>query len=132
MASELVDLFSDDQGEIFVGHNGDLQIARDDEVLVQEVVMRLKTTKGDWQLVPECGADLELLIGEPQLPQTGAMMENQISEALTNDGFFSGRLVRVKAVPINWQQLKGIVELEGIDSDFGVAMDLDLKEGVLG
>ena len=131
MANQLVDLFTDETGEIAIGANGDLLIARDDDVLEQEALWRLNTVKGDWILVPECGADLELLIGEPNTPATGARAEDQISEALTNDGFFSGRLLGVKVAPLNQEQLVAIVELEGIDADFAVTTVLDLKEGLL-
>lgn len=127
----LLDLFTDENGEISVAANGDLLVARDDDVLVAEALWRAKTCKGDWVLVPECGADLELLIGEPNTRDTGAQLEAQLSEALTNDGFFTGRLNGVRATPLNKDTIVASIDIDGIEANFSVQVPLNLQEGVL-
>src|SRR5438132_636785 len=100
-AAHLVDLWMEEDGEPKVGVNGDILIARDSDVVAQEITFRVKTTRGDWVLEPECGADLESLIGQPNSPQTGAKMEALISHALSHDGFLVGEIKSIRAIPIN-------------------------------
>lgn len=130
--SNLLDLHIDDQGEIQVGYNGDILVARDEDVVAQEIMWRTKTTRGDWILVPECGADLELLVGLANTPETGAMAEAQVSKALTQDGFLIGELQRVRASPINREQIIIGITVEYGDHTFLQQFTLDLKEGILG
>lgn len=127
----LLDLYLDDDGEIAVGYNGDLRVSRDADVFAQEMTFRLKTTRGDWVLEPDCGADLELLIGQPNSPETAAEMEAQISYALTHDGFLAGELKDVQVVPITRQQLAGLITVEMDEQLFTKSVTLDLKEGLL-
>ena len=54
-AAHLVDLWMEEDGEPKVGVNGDILIARDSDVVAQEITFRVKTTRGDWVLEPECG-----------------------------------------------------------------------------
>jgi hypothetical protein len=130
--ANLLDLHIDEQGEISVGYNGDILVARDEDVVAQEIMWRVKTTRGDWILVPECGADLELLVGLPNTPETGAMAESQVSRALTQDGFLIGELAQVRASPVNMEQIVVGITVEYGDHTFFQQFTLDLKEGVLG
>lgn len=118
-------------GDVSVASNGDLDIVRDEDAVAQEIAFRLKTFQGDWVLEPACGADLELLIGMPNSPDTGAQMESQITRALIHDGFLLGELTTVRAVPINREQLAGIVIVEYGDRSLTNTVTLDLKEGIL-
>jgi hypothetical protein len=129
-ASQLLDLYIDDQGEIAPGSNGDILIERDSDVVAKEILWRIKTTRGDWVLQPQCGADLELLIGEPNSPETGAVAEAQVSRALTHDGFLLGELRDVRAVPVNRDQIAILISVEYGEDAFTLPVTLDLKEGV--
>jgi hypothetical protein len=129
--SSLLDLATDEKGEIQVGHNGDLLVARDMDVVIQEVLWRLKTVQGDWVLMPDCGANLELLIGEPNTPATAARLEAQIYQALTHDGFLTHELEDLRVVPLNRDQLAAFLTLRYGDDPFTLPIVLDLKEGVL-
>lgn len=127
----LKDLALDENGELAVGYNGDLLVVRNSQVVLQELRWRLKTQKGDWALEPSCGADLELLIGEPNTPETGEQMRFQMEEALTHDGFIVGELRELLVTPINRDTLQGTVIL---DTDTNqaeqITVTLDLREGV--
>jgi phage baseplate assembly protein W len=127
----LLDLFADGDGDIAISAGGDLKVVRESEVVAQEVIFRLKTVRGDWQLKPDCGADLELLIGQPNSPQTGARMEAQIARALTHDGFLGGELKTIRAVPVNRDQILGLVQIELGDQIINQTVELDLREGLL-
>ena len=126
-----LDLWADVEGEIAVGANGDIRICRGAEVISQEVTWRLKTVVGDWMLVPQCGASLEELIGMPNTASTAALMEAKIRDALTHDGFLTAELRGVTVVPLNKQQLLGIIDIEYDDENFTVSFSVDPKQGVI-
>jgi len=128
---ELEDVFLDVNGEIAVGSNGDLKIARNADVIEQEVIWRLKTAKGDWMLEPQDGADLETLIGFSITPATLTRMENMITESLTNDGYFDANIRQVLAVPLGVSTVQALVEVEFGEHTFFTDITLDLKEGIL-
>jgi hypothetical protein len=127
----LLDLFTTEAGDLQVGYNGDLLVARDSDVVEQEVLWRVKTTQGDWVLEPQCGANLEDLIGLPQVEATGHRLEDQLREALTHDGFLSSELREVLAVPVNRDTLVGYLRVEYGAEEFDVQVTLDLREGIL-
>lgn len=128
---ELLDISMDDEGEISIGGNGDILVARDEDVVSQEIIWRLKTTRGDWILEPQCGADLESLVGKANSRETGALMETLVSRALTHDGYLVGELQEVRATPVNREQIAALINIEYGDSAFTQTITLDLKEGVL-
>lgn len=129
--ANLVDIYLDDDGDIAIGANGDLKIARDADVVAQEIRFRLKTVRGDYLVVPECGCDLELLIGEANSRQTAALMEAYVSQGLTHDNWLQGELKQIRAVPISREQLAAFIVVEYGDVSFQQSVTLDLKEGVL-
>lgn len=130
-ARELLDLSTDDGGDIQVGYNGDLLVVRNEDVVSQELKWRLKTVRGDWILEPDCGADLETLIGLANSPKTGALMESLISRAITHDGFLNGEVEVLRAVPVNRNEIVGILSIRYGDLLFTETITVDLKEGVI-
>src|SRR6266566_8343359 len=102
---ELLDLDSDDGGDLIIAYNGDLLVARNEDVVANEIVFRLKTVRGDWILEPDCGADLETVIGLPNSPKTGAQIEALVGRALTHDGFLNGEIEILRAVPVNRNEI---------------------------
>jgi hypothetical protein len=131
LLQDLKDIFITDDGDVEISPQGDFRINREEDVVSTECLFRLKTTKGDWVLVPECGASLELLIGEANSPETGALMEAMIDEALTHDGFLRGEIDFIKAVPLNKNELMAIVNIQFGDLSIMKTVTLDLVEGVL-
>ena len=129
--AQLIDIAIDVIGEISIGVNGDIEIARDEEVMEDTIIWRTKTYKGDWVLEPQDGASLEDLIGEPNIPKTAGDMEEKIVEALTNDGLLSAELKEVQVVPISRQELLGLITVEFGNQLFSITVSLDLKEGIL-
>jgi hypothetical protein len=127
----LLDLYGSDDGDISIGHNGDLLVARDEDVARQEAVFRLKTQKGDWVLESRCGASLEELVGLPNTEETGIDLEERIVEALTHDALFTGNLGDLIVAPVNRTQILALVPINYGDEEFAVNVTLDLKEGVL-
>lgn len=128
---DLLDLATTDDGDLQVAYNGDLLVVRNEDVVAQELQWRLKTVRGDWILEPDCGADLETLIGKPNSPQTGALMESLVSRALTHDGYLGGEIQTLRAVPVNRNQITCIITIQYGDISFTETVDIDLKEGII-
>lgn len=130
-APQLRDVALNAVGDISVGYNGDLAIVRDEEAVARVMAFRLKTHRGDFVPEPQCGANLEDLIGQPNSPETGSRLEEQITEALTHDGFLGSELTQVTAVPISRHQLAAVIQVEYEDVILHEEVVLDLQEGVL-
>ena len=131
ITNNLLDIKTDDDGDIQIAANGDIDIVRNEDVVAQEVLWRMKTVRGDWILQPDCGADLETLVGQPNSPQTGSLMESLISRALTHDGFLGGEIEILRAVPVNRDEIVGIVSIQYGDVSFTQKISVNLKEGIL-
>jgi len=118
-------------GDIEIGHDGDIKYSTDDDVLVENVIFRLKTYKGDYKLEPACGANLEDIIGEPNTKETGDLVTMQVTEALTHDGFFSPDDFTIRAVPISNTEIMIAIVLRGEHGNYTITASLDLKTGYL-
>lgn len=117
--------------DIEIGYNGDLKVCRDMDVLVQDVLFRLKTVQGDWVLEPECGADLETMLGQPNTRVTGTVIERMVWRALTHDGVLDGIVRDVRVVPINTEQVEILITL-GVDEERVTVMQaVDLTAGLI-
>jgi hypothetical protein len=130
-STELLDIATDDGGDIQIGYNGDILVVRNEDVVSQEIQWRLKTVRGDWILEPDCGADLETLIGQPNSPKTGSQMESLIGRALTHDGFLNGEIEILRAVPVNREEIVGVISIRYGENMFTETVTIDLKEGVI-
>jgi hypothetical protein len=118
-----------EDGDLELGYDGDLAVVVDDDVLVQNIIFRLKTYKGDYVLEPDCGASLEELIGEPNTTVLGTKAEQMVTEALTHDGFLDTSQFRVSAVPLSQTKLGLILDVQGQRGTFTVGAELDLLAG---
>jgi phage baseplate assembly protein W len=128
----MIDIEMTEDGDLVVGNTGDLAIVYGDEEIAQEVLFRLKTTLGDWTLSPQIGADLERFIGEPNIPITHSLMENQIAKAIVRDNLIFAPSVR--AVPIGENEVFILVEFGSLEDDertIQVQAGLDLRKGLI-
>lgn len=117
-------------GDLVIGADGDFQVVTGDELMVQEVVFCLKTTKGDWTLSKQVGCDLEQFIGKTNdtdtLDQITSVVQNEISR-LSSVGSF-----QVYSAPLDENTIVIALELSSREiprKKIQVAATLDLKEG---
>jgi hypothetical protein len=118
------------EGEVVLNDRGDLDLATGDEWIVQEVVFRLKTSKGDWVLKPGVGADLETFIGRANRDETLAEIEQAILDELTKSPHI--KVQSVQAAPLSENTVTVVIELQSIEQPARtvlVAAELDLKVG---
>jgi len=91
-------LFSDD-GDLVI-QNGDLALTSNGAQEKQQMIMcRVRTNNPDWFHHPYIGADLDDLYGEPCTRETAQKGIEQITKALTSDGYISRDNLIVEAVP---------------------------------
>lgn len=102
-----MDLFMNEDGDIAVSSTGDLAMTettwRD---LAQQAYVSIMTSKGDFVLYPNLGADLEQLYGMPQSPATGEFGRQLISDALNQTDRFRGLQYDIKAIPTGFQTIR--------------------------
>ena len=98
----LTDLKWSNEGDLVV-ENGDLADTKYVRGLafLQEVSDRVKSSLGDWKLMPNKGADLDEFIGQTNSSATQKAIENAISFCLTKDMFLSREDFQVAAIPVN-------------------------------
>lgn len=128
----MIDIKMTVDGDLVVNEDGDLDLVYGDDQVAQEVLFRLKTTKGDWTLSPYCGASLEDFIGQPNTPLTHALIENQVIEAITRNNLVL--IPNVRAVPVGENEVFILVEFGSIEDDdriIQIQNSLDLRKGLV-
>jgi hypothetical protein len=117
-------------GDIKIGPTGDLDLVRGDFSLRDQIIFRLKTQRGDWLLFPECGADLETVIGLQNSPDTGALIEDSARYALLHDGFLAESDIQlINAVPLSENEIVLFLTINGEEGNLEFQIPLDLREG---
>jgi hypothetical protein len=127
----LKDVHLNTDGDIEIGYDGDLALSTGDDVIVDNILFRLKTYKGDFELEPECGTPLEDVIGYPNIPDTGAVVEDMVTNALTHDGFLSINEINVRVSPLSATKLLVMVTYHSTEHDYAITASLDITTGIL-
>lgn len=134
----MADLKITEDGDLVVGPNGDFLLVTGDEEILQKVLFRLKTQKGDYLLNPDLGANLEFFIGKPNTEEIRIAIEQEVENELTRDFLLFSP--EIKAVPIEIEgdedgRQSGVlilIEFASIESPnkiIQVTSSLDLRTG---
>ena len=135
--TQAVDLALTLSGDLALGPDGDLGFTRGISVLQQEVIFRLKTKKGDYLYHPECGTELESLIGAPNSQDTANAGELMIRDALSHDGLLNPVALEIYSYPLSTDQIVFTILIDGdfygfsVNSTLSLEVILDLKEGLI-
>lgn len=101
------DLYFDLNGDLLVNGNKDISVVSSPlQNDVQQVYIRLMTEPGDFQVYPNLGTDLSKLYGMPQTPATGEYGKKLIQAALQREAVFSGRNIKITAVPTGYDTIR--------------------------
>ena len=122
----------DDNGDFVLNANGDFQIIYGDEYLAQEIMFRMKTTKGDCLVDSNVGCSLEQFIGQPNTPSTLTYIEKVVSDELTRDSLILDPVVN--AVSVNANEVLIVVEFPSSESNrriIQIISGLDLLKGLV-
>lgn len=107
------DILVDDDGDLVVGANGDLQLAAPSRTAIQDVAFRVRTQHNDFLPHPLIGANLSIMLGEPNNRRNGDRMRSLVQKALIRDGRFRPEVLNVEVVPVGPEDvvvLVGIVD----------------------
>ena len=127
-----IDLQISEDGELLINAAGDLATCWGDEQLAQEVLIRLKTQKGDFLLSPEMGTSLERFIGQPNEVNTHRSIQAAVKSELERGGLIYGSSVEV--VPIGPNEILIVVEFPSYADDnriIQISAGLDLRTGLV-
>lgn len=96
------DLYFTRRGDYTIDVDGDIMDTTGDPLrsLVQECRSRLQADKGDWIIYPQLGADLSVLIGEPNNKITAEGLKAKIIASLNQYGMVDTRDLEVSYMPI--------------------------------
>lgn len=128
----MVDLKVTDGGDLVVDESGDLSLVSGDEYVIQAILFRLKTVRGDFVLFPPFGTDLEAFIGLPNDEITRARIQMEVEHSLSRDLIAGAADVRVAAV--NRNEVLVVIEMPSVEDpgrNVQVTVGLDLREGLV-
>lgn len=91
------------EGDLII-EDGDFKLISKDDVIIQNVHCRLKSSDPEWLNEIIC-ANLEDLFGLPNTRETGQKGEDLIKTALTADGLLLESEIYVKAVPVDRERI---------------------------
>lgn len=74
-------------GDFLVARTADIEYVSGNDEVVQNVVIRMKTVKGEGAIVPDMGNLLPEILGLPNTVETANQGEIIINEALGHDGY---------------------------------------------
>ena len=125
----LNDIHIDTSGEISIDPSGDFQLSEGSDAAICSALFRAKTVLGDFILEPDCGASLEQVIGEPNSPETGALVESLLTRAFCHDGFFSSSQLNITVLPMDTNTIGAIVVITYDGQEVSLSCEISLKAG---
>ena len=104
-------ILSDMEKDELISKEGDIKAVSNKfgRVARNLVIKRLNSVKGDWIFDENCGANIEDFYGANMSRNTMDVLQNQIVQSLTYDGFILNRNLSVEILPITLQEIKIIV-----------------------
>lgn len=112
--------------------NGDFALVSGDDEVIQQILFRLKTQRGDCLLSPGVGCSLEEFIGQPNTELTHAAIEQRIEDELTRD-FLLG-LPQVDVTDLNENEVFILIRFPSVESEYRsvqIQAQLDLRKGLV-
>ena len=73
------------------------------------IIKRLNSSKGEWVMDIECGADLESFYGAALVPATFDLIKARINQSLTYDNLILEKNLTVEVFPISANEIKIVV-----------------------
>lgn len=103
--------FSEDMDFIFDEDKSDLKTTNDveGELTIQMVIKRVFSSKGDWLLQSECGANLESFKGFEVNSDLISLVKSSIINELTRELMIDPRAIVIKAIPMGKTRLSLVI-----------------------
>ena len=129
------DLFFSSNGDFRLGEAGVMErtVGYDHRALVQAIVKRLSSTKGDWVMQPHIGASVGDFLGQDNSADTARLIKSRIVSELTRDRLVSGPSLNVQIVPTSKTAIMILVFVKTDDPSQPIAIQLtyDMRDNKL-
>lgn len=128
----MIDIKLDPDGELVIDSNGDIAFTSGDDATAQEILFRLKTTKGDWTLGVTEGCSLERFIGTPNIEETWKLIEAVVETELTRDNLVVNP--QIDCIQLDANSVMIIVEFDSVEEDariIQISSMLDMRKGLV-
>ena len=111
-------------GDFMIGANGDLLILDEKKTLIQDVINRLKTVKGSYEIHPDYGSNIHRYVRALGDDETVLSLINEIEEELLKDPRIWE--VDVQIAERTLKTLKLIIEVKPLEeSPFNLVLSLE-------
>lgn len=115
--------------------NGDLRDTTVEQYrgAVQQIISRLMSSRGDWAIHPDLGADISSFLGRPNTRETAEEMRRGILGELVREGMVSSRDIVIDIVPIARHSVMILIRFLPPDSTkaINIAFTYNLSENKL-
>lgn len=103
--------FSEDMDFIFDEDKSDLKTTNDveGELTIQMIIKRVFSSRGDWLLQSECGANLESFKGFEVNSDLISLVKSSIINELTRELMIDPRAIAIKAIPMGKTRLSLVI-----------------------
>ena len=127
-----IDIEVSPSGDLVIDSDKDLKLAKPSGVLKQDIAFRARTEDLDFEPHPHVGADLQSLVGEPNTREAAEEAEDKLFKSLTKDGRIMQNDARIKAVPINRDEivLYTFINSSNYDSKLFTTAVLNYTDGI--
>jgi hypothetical protein len=120
-------------GDLNLAGTGDFEMIQSSGVLQQDVTFRLRTNYAEFEPHPNVGADLDELIGEPNVKGTSKAGEAKINHSLTFDNMVDKADLYIRGVPVSTEKIVYYVFVNNGTEQLNVTPDVvfDMMEGMV-
>jgi len=124
---DLIDIGLNDKNDVDIV-NGDFDLVAFEDSVLQNIKFRINTAIGDFALEPQCGTKLEDLFGRPNSPETAALLEQYVIQALSHDGFlYQGTDFDIKVFPVDKNTLSCVLTLSSSSKPYQYVFTYQLQ-----
>lgn len=97
------DFYFTSEGDFFLSEAGDFEDTQNHQyrALIQQILTRLMSTRGDWPLQPTVGANLGEFLGAANTAQTGQLIRARILSELSREALLNPQDMKVDVVPVS-------------------------------
>lgn len=130
-----IDIGLTNDGDLFLSTDSvtlqnDIALVVNEDVLRQQIIMRIKTYRGDWLTYPKLGASLVDYIGTPNTRENIERIASNIKEALTYDNFIKSSLLDIYSIPVNQDEVLFTIRVTYGSNALTFPISYSLKEGI--
>lgn len=111
---QIRDFYYTDQGDFFLGQNGDLEDTRTYlyRGLIQKIRTRMESNRGDWAMWPDVGAGLQAFRGRANTRELGEEIKSVVTNEVLRTNSLSSSEFTVDVIPTSDSSLMIILYIK--------------------